>query len=429
MNEVGTPTGNGFVSVSTRDRDEESDCDDETPIKGDVLEIHSQPGATNFQTFANTFIAFVGSGLMGMPYAFQSVGVGLGCLVMVAIGGVSVWCMLKLLEAKKKANETFNVKSYGDVAWLAGGNVAFGVIQGSLVLTQTGFCCAYLVFIMENTRAVLSDVPPTTILIMCLAILMPVVLLRHLKFLAPFSMFANMTNLSALGVVYVVDFMVMGEEHEQKARYFKPEGLTYFFGVAVYCYEGIGMVIPLEDSMKAKEDFSWVLVGTMLLVSAVFLTFGMCGYMAFKDDTEGIVTLNLPGGVVSNFVQTALCCGLLFTYPIMMFPVSEIMDDTILNPTNPYHVTKQNLGRLGLVLFTGVVAVSIPDFGLFISLVGSSCCSILAFIMPAFLHYKLCKDDLSSFSIASDWVIILFGIFAAVVSTWQSVENIRAALS
>ena len=61
-----------------------------------------------------------------MPNAFRSVGYIAGIMMMLTIGAVSVYCMLLLVTAKHKARESFNVKSYGDLSWIAGGNAGQG---------------------------------------------------------------------------------------------------------------------------------------------------------------------------------------------------------------------------------------------------------------------------------------------------------------
>ena len=41
-----------------------------------------------------------------------------------------------------------------------------------------------------------------------------------------------------------------------------------------YCYEGVGMILPIESSMKERERFGPVLSGTIALITAIFLGFG-----------------------------------------------------------------------------------------------------------------------------------------------------------
>jgi len=40
------------------------------------------------------------------------------------------------------------------------------------------------------------------------------------------------------------------------------------------------------------------------------------------------------------------------------------------------------------VIFTGIIGMQIPHFGLFLGLIGSVACSLLAFVMPALFHLK-----------------------------------------
>ena len=53
-------------------------------------------------------------------------------------------------------------------------------------------------------------------------------------------------------------------------------------------------VLPLENEMKNPEDFGWVLNLGMGIVTSLFLTMGMFGFLTFGYSLEGSVTLNLP---------------------------------------------------------------------------------------------------------------------------------------
>jgi len=47
------------------------------------------------------------------------------------------------------------------------------------------------------------------------------------------------------------------------------------------------------------------------------------------------------------------------------------------------------------VFFTGVTAMTVPGFGLFINLVGSVACTILAFIVPVLCYNKAFEGEIS----------------------------------
>ena len=107
-----------------------------------------------------------------------------------------------------------------------------------------------------------------------------------------------------------------------------------------------------------------------------------------------------------------------------MFPVSKILERMFCNapdngnyiigvsfhPTSlslclsPYlsslphvaHIDKsptiQTVLRIGLVILSGLIVVVIPNFSTLMALIGSSCCTLLAFIMPGIFHYVLFRE-------------------------------------
>ncbi|PNY16196.1 proton-coupled amino acid transporter 3-like protein [Trifolium pratense] len=71
------------------------------------------------------------------------------------------------------------------------------------------------------------------------------------------------------------------------------------FGVAVYAFEGIGMVLPLESEAKDKDKFGGILGLGMMLISLLYGGFATLGYFAFGEETQGIITTNLGHGMLS----------------------------------------------------------------------------------------------------------------------------------
>lgn len=73
--------------------------------------------------------------------------------------------------------------------------------------------------------------------------------------------------------------------------------LPLYFGTAIYAFEGIGVVLPLENQMKHPKDLGgWngVLNTAMVIVSCLYIAVGFFGYLKYGDDVLGSITLNLP---------------------------------------------------------------------------------------------------------------------------------------
>ncbi|XP_050104718.1 amino acid transporter AVT3B-like [Malus sylvestris] len=135
--------------------------------------------------------------------------------------------------------------------------------------------------------------------------------------------------------------------------------------VAVYSFEGVGMVLPLESEAKDKDKFGKVLAWTMTFISLMYGSFGALGYFAFGDQTKDMITANYGAGLISTLVKLGLVVNLFFTLPIMMNPVYEIVERRFWGGRYCLWM------RWVLVLAVILVALLVHNFADFMSLVRS----------------------------------------------------------
>ncbi|TDH72389.1 hypothetical protein CCR75_004452 [Bremia lactucae] len=186
-----------------------------------------------------------------------------------------------------------------------------------------------------------------------------------MKELAYVALLADFMCILGLLVVLTIDLSYMNFDHDQIESIGVASAIPFFFGVASYCFEGVGMVLPLENSMRNKHNFQPILVCTVVIITTLYATFGICGYLAFGDETDAVITFNLKGsGSLVTLVKIFLCLGLFFTYPVMLFPVFEVLQPLLLcgNKLEETQITqkKRILLRAGIVLITAVIAAGIP---------------------------------------------------------------------
>ncbi|XVE93059.1 hypothetical protein REPUB_Repub01dG0157500 [Reevesia pubescens] len=405
---------------------------EDTPLIGKTKPLSSQS-----KTFANVFIALVGAGVLGLPYAFKRTGWIMGLLMLFSVAGLTTYCMILLVYTRRKLESFENgfakIVSFGDLGFAVCGTVGRFVVDVLVILSQAGFCVGYLIFI-ANTLANLfnSEISMSSSLSLgmssftakslyiwgCFPFQLGLNSIPTLTHLAPLSIFADVVDLGAMGVVLVEDLsLILKQRHEFIAF----GGLSVFFygmGVAVYAFEGIGMVLPIESEMKDNTKFGKILALSMGLISLMYGVFGALSYFAFGAETQDIITANLGAGWISTMVQLGLCINLFFTFPLMMNPVYEIVERRFWGGSYCLWL------RWLLVLIVSLVALFVPNFADFLSLVGSSVCCALGFVLPALFHLLVFKEELGWKGWTSDVGIVVLGLVLGVSGTWYALMEI-----
>lgn len=100
-----------------------------------------------------------------------------------------------------------------------------------------------------------------------------------------------------LGIVIVFYFSISywhehadDEEPVERAERFNWRALPEFYGTAVYSFEGIGLILPIQNEMREPERFPRVLAACMLAILVLFLLLGEIPTIAFGRITSGSMT-------------------------------------------------------------------------------------------------------------------------------------------
>lgn len=404
---------------------------EDTPLIG-----KGQPLSSPSKTFANVFIAIVGAGVLGLPYTFKKTGWIMGSLMLFSIAALTYYCMMLLVLTRRKleAPHGFSkITSFGDLGFQVCGSIGRLSVDVMIVLAQAGFCISYFIFIGNTlvnlingqqgsySHKILGFLSPKALYIWgCFPFQLGLNSIPTLTHLAPLSIFADIVDLGAMGVVMVEDVMIFLENRPALKAFGDLSVFSYGIGVAVYAFEGVGMILPLEAEAKDQDKFGNVLAWCMAFISLIYGGFGILGYFAFGEETKDIITTNLGGGVISTLVQVGLCINLFFTFPLMMNPVYEVVERRLCG-------SRYNMWlRWVVVLAVSLVALSVPNFADFLSLVGSSVCVALGFVLPALFHLLVFRRELGWKGIAIDGVILFFGIIIGISGTWSSLMEIMA---
>lgn len=210
---------------------------------------------------------------------------------------LQVKCRDKLASEE---NESTNEKTYGDLGYQCMGTTGRFLTEFLIFIAQCGGSVAYLVFIGQNLSTVYKGHGLTfeSYIFLLVPIEIGLSWVGSLSALAPFSIFADICSVLAMAIVVKEDMQqAFGGEfsfRDRTAITSNIGGLPFAGGMAVFCFEGFGMTLALESSMRDKTAFTRLLALAVTGITFVYVLFGFFGYMAYGDETKDIVILNLP---------------------------------------------------------------------------------------------------------------------------------------
>ena len=85
---------------------------------------------------------------------------------------------------------------------------------------------------------------------------------------------------------------------------------------------------------------------------------------------------------------------------------------------------KGTLVRCASPVLVAIIVLVIPSFSAIMGLIGATCCSLLAFILPALFHMKLFKGTLKHNQEVMNYVLLGLGVVGAILGTHDALARI-----
>jgi len=334
--------------------------------------------------------SFIGTGVLFLPRAFLNGGMLFSIVVLLLVALVSYYCFILLTTSRLALKG-----SYAEMGEIVYGRWLRRLINASLVISQVGFASAYIVFTSENLQAFILAVSDCkTFIDIKLMILMQLIIFL------PLSLYRNLNNISY--IVYIADlFIVLGlvylyyfdiatlvvQRGMSDIEWFNRSGWTLFIGTAIFTFEGIGLLLPIQDGMKKPQQLPGVLGGVMVIITLIFVSMGALSYAAYGSKTRTVIILNMPqDNKFVNGVQFLYSLAILLSTPMQIFPAITILEKGIFTKSGKFSKNikwKKNIFRFLCVIVCALIAwLGANDLDKFVALVGSFACIPLVYIYP-----------------------------------------------
>ncbi|KAK2848763.1 hypothetical protein Q5P01_008597 [Channa striata] len=426
--------------------------------------IGGRTGTSFCQTLIHLLKGNIGTGLLGLPLAVKNAGLVVSTHFVVLLekrlvmGVIAVHCMKLLVKCSHHLSANMNRQSltYGEAVQYGMENVPWlrrhsqwgkRTVNLFLIITQLGFCCVYFVFLSDNVKQVVEAANATTfncnmnytnqtqilvpsfdsrLYMLCfLPFMIVLVFVRNLRYLAPLSLVANLVMTASLILIYFYSLTHITYPINLPSVG-RAKDYPLFFGTAIFAFEGIGVVLPLENKMQKPQTFTLVLYLGMGIVTFLYISLGTIGYMCFGEHIGGSITLNLPNCWMYQSVKLLYCFGIFITFALQFYVPAEILiPPAVARVRERWETTVDLLLRTVLVIFTCALAILIPELDLVISLVGSVSSSFLALIFPPILEIlAFYTEGLSPLATVKNIVISLVGLVGFVTGTYIAIVEI-----
>ena len=290
--------------------------------------------------FAN---GVVGAGIVGLPSAFNKMGLILGITSCVMVATCSQYTIRLLADM----GTTHNINNYLDLANRAFGSLGYilcSIFQGAFAF---GAMVTYLIIFADTLPPVLSDLSPSNstafrnipvvrkvvLLIAGFFILLPLSLIRSFGTLAKLGLFKLFSTLfltvMACYFAVVLPPLVMGSEYDYACKYTRVH--KDFFpalGTIAFAFVCHHQTFLVQGSLKDPTPRNFAITTGFAIFGsfALSLTVAVSGYLTFFEDVDGDLLTSyktvqeelgnrFPAAGLLTTARLLLALNMIITYP------------------------------------------------------------------------------------------------------------------
>jgi len=403
--------------------------------------------SSNLQASFTLFKTFLGTGILALPFAYKTAGLGLALLIVIIVGILTTHCFFLLLNAAEDKSGTSKV-SLQKLALEIIGDKGKHAVQISMMIMQLGCCVGILIFTRSFSNHVLCTFQVEKLcnntpfsLFISLALTVPLAMINNMHYFYIPSLAANFFIIIGLTAQMYYNSTVLQENPGLKSTFgthlkeFNFTELPLFFGLATYAFEGVGVLFSIKNTMEKPQDFKPILKTQMVVLTIIYIVFPTVCLVAIGDRLQDIVFFSLPtDDPLYLLIQIMYAMSALFTYPIQLFPALRIIENSkfmrakLFNERGRTKNKKLRYGlRLAIIGLIFLVAYSANSFHLFLNLMGSCVFTFIGFIMPIWMYHVQFKGRIGLKMRVLNYVILVvtsvFGVVGVIASFKKMLEG------
>ncbi|KAI8393724.1 transmembrane amino acid transporter protein-domain-containing protein [Radiomyces spectabilis] len=378
--------------------------------------IDREKQGSNLTAFFNVVCVVAGTGALGLPYALNQGG-------WIDTGVILIRCLYY--------DGTNRLTSYQEVA-----EASFGVIGGWIAffftaVTLIGVPVLYLLLAGQNLHGVCKGTAgeltfPIWTIICAALVAIPFVCFKSLKEIGVLSTFGT---ISTFVVIIIVLAVAVKEQHNQIDVHHDPV-IWNMFPIALssiaFSFGGNPVYAHVEAGMRRPQDWNKVILYGLTACVAMYFLVAVPGYYVYGRDTRSPIYDNLPNAGPKTASIVIITVHVLLAAPILL--TSFALDLEKMLRINAEHRSRwmewilRIALRGALMVVITVIAIYVPFFGDFMSLLGAFSNCALIFIFPVVFYFKLTGWRKPWYEMILAFFVILLGVVGLIFGTISAIQ-------
>ncbi|CAD6188657.1 unnamed protein product [Caenorhabditis auriculariae] len=251
------------------------------------------------QALIHMIKVMMGTGMLSLPLAFKHSGLWLGLVLLALICMICIYCTRQLIYGQHYITYIEWITLMLCDVLLNLDHLGFAAMD--IFFKQAVSVASIFVFMADNLKQFFDQTSSIHIsqagwiglLLIPIAALCTI---RELKALAPLAAAANLIYLIAV-VIVLQDLFSSWHSYDSLPAIGNWQSLPLFFGTVMFAFEGVAVVLPIENQMNEPIHFitpNGVLNTSCFVVLFLYMTVGFFGYLRYGNDIKDTLTLNLP---------------------------------------------------------------------------------------------------------------------------------------
>ncbi|KAI6215446.1 Amino acid transporter, transmembrane family-containing protein [Aphelenchoides besseyi] len=340
-----------------------------------------------------------GGGLIAMPTAMVSAGL-IGGVFIILLGAITCaytgnllsenWT---ILQSRWPEYRNHCRKPYPAMGLRALGPRFMTVVSTCLNVTQFGTAVVFLLLASKNLESFLHahggvQVGFCYIIIIVAVFMLPFTMLKSPKDFWWAVIGAMVTTSIAVSLLVYGSFLDM-QVCTRHVNYPGIEMSKFFmcFGTVMFAYGGHGAFPTIQHDMKRPYHFKRAVWLAFLIIFLMYLPVSVFGYIVYGDSLRDSVIPSIQSFHLQQLVNVLITLHVILALTIIFNPLNQEWEELLKVPH------EMGFGRVAartvMMAFVVVVALTVPNFGVLLDLVGGSTITLMALVFPVVFNLYL----------------------------------------